>query len=107
MSESEDVEFKELTHNDFDYITLSADKCVVIFTAPWCSPCKMIKPMIPAIAQEYGVSSFWVNIEKNMDIASQFKIQAVPFIATMKNGTVVESVATNNIQKISEMISRL
>ena len=103
----EDAEFKELTSSDFDYLTLSAERCVVIFTAPWCSPCKMIKPMIPAIAKEYKVVPFWVDIEKNMDISTQFKIQAVPFIVTMKDGKVVESFATNNTQKISEMVSKL
>ena len=103
----EDTEFKELTSSDYDYLTLSAEKCVVIFTASWCGPCKSIKPMIPAIAKEYRVTAFWMDIEKNMDIAQQYKIQAVPFIATMRSGTVVASMATNNVQKITEMISKL
>lgn len=103
----EDVDFKELTNSDFDYLTTSAENCVVIFTAPWCSPCKMLKPMIPAIAKEYNITPFWLDIQKNMDIASQFKIQAVPTIATFKGGVLVESFATNDTRKISEMVSRL
>lgn len=103
----EDVDFKELTSSDFDYLTLNAEKSVVIFTASWCGPCKMIKPRIPELAREFNVMPFWVDIEKNTDLAKQFNVQAVPFIATMKSGIVVESFATNNAQKISEMISRL
>lgn len=103
----EDVDFKELTSSDFDYLTLNAEKSVVIFTASWCGPCKMIKPRIPELAREFNVTPFWVDIEKNMDLAKQFNVQAVPFIATMKRGVVLESFATNNAQKISEMISKL
>ena len=103
----EDADFKELTSSDYDYLTLSAEKCVIIFTAPWCGPCKMVKPKIPAIAQDHKVTAFWMDIEKNMEITQQNNIQAVPFIMTMRNGTIVDSTATNNIQKITEMISKL
>lgn len=103
----DDANFKELNHSDFDYLTMSADRSVVIFTAPWCGPCKMIKPMIPAVAKEHNVIPFWVDIEKNMDLARQFNVQAVPFVITMKTGVTVESIATSNIQKISEMVSKL
>ena len=103
----EDEDFKELTHEDFDYLVLSVKKCVVIFTASWCAPCKSIKPQIPAIAYEYKVIPFWLDIEKNMDIASQFNVQAIPYIMTMKDGIAIESTTTNNIQKIAEMISSL
>ena len=103
----EDADFKELTSSDYDYLTLSAEKCVIIFTAPWCGPCKMVKPKIPAIAQDHKVTAFWLDIEKNMEITQQHNIQAVPFIMTMRGGVVVDSMATNNIQKIAEMVSKL
>ena len=103
----EDIDFKELTTSDYDYLTLNAEKCVIIFTASWCGPCKMVKPKIPAIAKEYKVTAFWMDIEKNMEITQQHNIQAVPFIMTMRNGTVIDSIATNNVQKITELISKL
>jgi len=48
-----------------------------------------------------------MDIEKNMEITQQHNIQAVPFIMTMRSGVVVDSMATNNVQKITEMISKL
>ena len=103
----ENQEFKELTSDNItDHLT-QEQKSVVIFTAPWCGPCKMIKPRIPEIASSHGVSAFWVDLDKNPALASSYNIQAVPFIITYKNGSAVESFATNNAQKIEEMISRL
>lgn len=103
----ETAEFKELTSDTIVGTITQENKSVVIFTAPWCGPCKAIKPRIPEIASSYGVKSFWVDLDKNPGLAAVYNIQAVPFIITYHEGNVVESLATNNAQKIEEMISVL
>lgn len=100
-------ELTELTSKNFSEVLSAESKSVVIFTASWCGPCRAVKPKIPEIAEENGAKAYWIDAEKNMDLALEYKVQAVPFIATFKNGTLVESFATNNIQKISEMVSNL
>ena len=101
------VEFKELTADNITETLSQEKKSVVIFTAPWCGPCKAIKPRIPEIASSHDVKSFWIDLDKNHDLAVTYNIQAVPFIVTFKEGRVVESFATNSAQKIEEMVSSL
>ena len=103
----EETTFDELSTDTFENTTKLSEKSVIIFTASWCGPCKSVKPKIPAISKEYGVTPFWIDIEKNMDITQKYNIHAVPFIITMRSGEAVNSMATNNVQKITEMISKL
>lgn len=103
----ESVEFKELITESISESLSLQEKSVVIFTAPWCGPCKMIKPRMPEIASKYGAKPFWVDLDKNQDLAAVYNIQSVPFIVTFREGKIVESFSTNNAQKIEEMVSRL
>lgn len=98
-------DFRKLNLNDFDYVIGQCEKAMVLFTASWCGPCKMVKPKMPDLAREHypNLRVFWVDIEECMDLASQYNIQAVPFVATFKSGAIFESVATSSFSHISNM----
>jgi thioredoxin 1 len=98
-------DFKKLDQDVFDYAVASCENAIVLFTASWCGPCKMLKPRIPKLVDENypHLKAFWVDIEECMDLASQFNIQAVPFIATFKNGAPYETKVTSNFTHVSEM----
>jgi thioredoxin 1 len=102
-------DFRKLNLNDFDYVVGQCEKAVVLFTASWCGPCKMVKPKMPDLAKEHypKLRVFWVDIEECMDLTSQYGIQAVPFIATFKNGALFESTATSSFSHISNMANRV
>jgi thioredoxin 1 len=102
-------DFRKLNLNDFDYVIGQCEKAMVLFTASWCGPCKMLKPKMPDLAKEYypNLRVFWVDIEECMDLTSQYKIQAVPFIATFKNGALFDSAATSSFSYVSNMALRV
>jgi thioredoxin 1 len=102
-------DFRKLNLNDFDYVIGQCEKSMVLFTASWCGPCKMVKPKMPDLAKEHypNLRVFWVDIEESMDLASQYNIQAVPFIATFKSGALFDSTATSNFSHISSMASNV
>ena len=58
------------------------------FWATWCPPCKELKPVIEGLEQEYAgkieIKSIDVDVEK--DLASKFKIQAVPTLVFLDKG---------------------
>jgi thioredoxin len=53
---------------------------IVDFYADWCSPCKMVAPILEALALEYSgkIMVYKVNTENEQELASVFGIQSIP-----------------------------
>ena len=59
------------------------DKPAIIdFYAEWCSPCKMIAPILEELSEEYAgkVDIYKVNTEEQQELAQAFGIQSIPSI---------------------------
>ena len=79
-------------HNDnFRSEVLESEKVVLLdFYADWCGPCRMLGPVIDEIAEENPhIKVGKVNVDENMDLASQFKVVSIPLLVVIKNGEVV------------------
>jgi thioredoxin len=61
---------------------------VVDFWAPWCGPCKMIKPTLEKLAQEYdGRVDLWeVNADENPDVLKSLHVYGIPTLLVFRNG---------------------
>jgi len=75
-------------------------KQIIYFTAEWCGPCKMIRPMIQELIGERLEISI-VDIDQNQQLAMQYKIQSVPTFIFMKDGVEVSRKVGANISKES------
>lgn len=53
---------------------------VIDFYASWCSPCKMIAPILEELAGEYGdrIYIYKIDTEKEQDLAAAFGIRSIP-----------------------------
>ena len=53
---------------------------IVDFYADWCSPCKMVAPILEDLALEYSgkIMVYKVDTEKEQELASVFGIQSIP-----------------------------
>lgn len=70
---------------------LKADKPVLLdFWAEWCTPCKMIAPILEEIAGEYQdrLRIAKLNIDENPQTPPKFGIRGIPTLILFKNGTV-------------------
>jgi thioredoxin 1 len=80
---------KELTSANFDAeVTQSQLPVLVDFWAPWCGPCRMMSPIIDAVAAKYEgkVSVCKVNVDEAGDIAGRFGIRSIPTLMIFKGG---------------------
>ncbi|MEN8203908.1 MAG: thioredoxin [Bacteroidota bacterium] len=53
---------------------------IIDFYADWCSPCKIIAPILEELKEEYGdkLDIFKVNTEEQRELSSVFGIQSIP-----------------------------
>lgn len=64
---------------------------VIRFTAPWCQPCKILGPVMDAVAAENTDVEFQiVNVEERGDIAGQYQIMGVPVVVFIKDDKEVD-----------------
>ena len=61
---------------------------VVDFWAEWCTPCKMIAPILTEIADEHGdkVKIAKVNVDENPSLAQDFSVMSIPTLIVFKDG---------------------
>ena len=76
-------QFKDMIFNyeqgpEFKY---KGDKPAIIdFYADWCSPCKMVAPVLEELDKEYegNLDIYKVNVDENPDVSQAFQIQGIP-----------------------------
>jgi len=78
------------TDSGFESDVLASDKPVLLdFWAEWCSPCKIIAPLLDEAADEYAdkLSVVKINIDENPNVPQKFGIRSIPTLMIFKNGT--------------------
>lgn len=83
-------EMKELNAKEFDEQVIQGEGvCLVDFYATWCGPCKMLTPTLEELSDE-GYTIYRVDVDREMYLASNYKIMSVPTMIIFKDGELQE-----------------
>ncbi len=80
-----------VTDDSFENEVLKSSTPVLVdYWAEWCGPCKMIAPILDAIAGEYAgrVRIAELNIDENPATPPKYGIRGIPTLMLFKNGNV-------------------
>jgi putative thioredoxin len=80
---------------DFQQNVLEESKqrpVVVDFWAPWCGPCKSLKPILEKLAAEYGGKFLLakINSDDNQELAARYNVRGIPSVKAFVNGEAVD-----------------
>jgi len=71
---------------------ISGNKLVLIdFTAEWCGPCKMMRPILTELRKRVGdkVRILKIDIDRSPAVSDAFNIQSVPTLMLIRNRNIL------------------
>lgn len=87
-----------VTEKNFQTEVLESSVPVIVdFWADWCGPCVALAPTLEEVAREREgkIKVCKVNVEEQPQLAAQFNIRNIPFLAFIKNGQKVGDLVGN------------
>ncbi len=86
---------QDVNQADFEQQVVAASHqhpVVIDFWAPWCAPCKVLKPILEKLANEYAGKFLLakVNSDENPEIAARYAVRGIPAVEAMVDGEIVD-----------------
>ena len=83
-----------VSQDDFEAeVIKTPGKVLVDFWAEWCSPCRMIGPVLEELAGDYPAVKFVkLNVDEAPAVAQQFAVMNIPTILAFEGGEVKQRI---------------
>jgi putative thioredoxin len=81
----------DVTLADFDEKVIAASRhvpVIVDFWAPWCQPCRILKPILEKLAAEFGGKFILakINSDENQELAARYGVRGIPAVKAFVDG---------------------
>ena len=84
-----------ITDDNFEEEVLKSEKPVLIdFWATWCSPCRIIAPIVDEMATEYdGKAKIGkLDVDSNQQTSIKYGVRSIPTLLLFKDGELKETI---------------
>ncbi len=82
-----------VSEQEFDPQVIRSEIPVLVdFWAEWCGPCRMIAPIVEALATEYSgrLKVVKVDVDANTAVAMRYNVMSIPTLGIFKGGQLVD-----------------
>ena len=99
---------KTINENEFTELLKKESLIVVDFSATWCMPCRMLKPIMDRVESKITEVEFYnSDMEESEEVAKRYRIFSVPTLVAFRNGKKVDSmVGLNSNDDIIDFVNR-
>lgn len=85
----------DVGREDFQQVVIEGSKrvpVVVDFWAEWCGPCRVLKPILEKLADEYQGKFILakVNADYNQELAARYGVRGIPSVKAFVGGQIVD-----------------
>lgn len=101
---------KTLSDSNYNETVQADTPTLLYFSASWCGPCRSFGPIVNEIANEYKgrIQVCKIDVDESEDLCRVHRINSVPTIVFMVNGTVVDrTIGTVHKRVLEEKIDAI
>ncbi|MBD2279733.1 MAG: thioredoxin [Dolichospermum sp. DEX189] len=94
--------------NSFEEMLLGSDVPVLVdFYADWCGPCQMMVPILEQVNSQLKdrLRIVKIDTEKYTELASQYRIEALPTLVLFKQGKPVDKI--EGVMQAAQLVQHL
>jgi thioredoxin len=79
-----------LNNETFDEYINKEERVIINFSAEWCGPCRMLKPILEKVSENYEGRLAKIDVDQSPEIASKYGIRGIPSFLIFEKGELVE-----------------
>lgn len=98
---------QNIRKNEFESLIKSSKPVLADFYAEWCSPCRMLSPVIEEIGDKYKAyfETVKVNVDENPELTERYGVSGIPALLLFKDGN--EILRMSGVQTEERIISAI